>query len=333
MTAVPVAAARSSREAYRDWIAAVLPADPRLVCLDSDTGLFTGVDFGDGASRYFNLGIAEQNLMGVAAGLASCGRIPFVNTMATFASTRALEAVKIDIALNNLPVRIVATHGGLSAGHLGPTHHSLEDLAIMRLLPNMTVVVPADPADAEELLRQCLDLPGPVYLRLDRGAVPGLPACPPVELGRAQLLRYGGSVTLAACGAYPVRAAVEAAETLASAGVSATVLNLHTVKPLDVAAVTDAAARTGLVVTVEEHWSAGGLGSAIAETLAELAVARVFRIAVADEFVTCAGDQRYLLARTGITAAAIVARAWAAVGAPGAPPTRPPDRRACPAAT
>jgi transketolase len=326
MTAPPVTKAVSCREAYRDLIAALLSADPRLVCLDSDTGLFGGMDLAGVGGRYINLGIAEQNLMGVAAGLARCGRIPFVNTMATFASTRALEAVKIDIALNNLPVRIAATHGGLAAGHLGPTHHSLEDLAVMRLLPNMTVLVPSGPAETRALIRQSLDLPGPVYLRLDRGAAPepepaGAACEAPAEIGRARLLRRGGDVTLAGCGAWPLRAALGAADLLADVGIGAEVLNLHTIKPLDVTALLDAAARTGAIVTVEEHWRAGGLGSAVAEVVAECGAARVFRVAVADEFVSVAGDQHYLLERAGVTAAAVVAAAWTALGASGRPPT------------
>jgi transketolase len=308
-------APRSSREAYRDLLAALLPADDRLVCLDSDTGLFTGVDFGAAAARYVNLGIAEQNLMGVAAGLAACGRIPFVNTMATFATTRALEAVKIDIAMNNLPVRIVATHGGLSAGHLGPTHHSLEDVAIMRLLPNATVLVPADAPAAESLIRQSLDLPGPVYVRLGRAATPELPAgAAAPRIGRAQVLRRGPDITLAACGPYPVLLALAAAGELAGLGVGATVLNLHTVKPLDVAAVVAAATTTRAIVAVDEHWPAGGLGSAVAEVVAELAPTRVLRVSVPDVFVAGTGGQRRLLDRTGVTTAAVVARALEALG-------------------
>jgi transketolase len=343
-TPATAAISRSGREAYRDLLAALLPADDRLVCLDSDTGLFTGVDFGAGAARYINLGIAEQNLMGVAAGLAACGRMPFVNTMATFASTRALEAVKLDIALNNLPVRIVATHGGLSAGHLGPTHHSLEDVAIMRLLPNATVLVPADAAATEDLIRQCLELPGPAYVRLGRTATPELDRSGSDDathddaghndgvprIGRAQVLRRGGDITLAACGPHPVLLALEAAAELDARGVRATVLNLHTVKPMDVAAVTAAATDTAAIVTVEEHWSAGGLGSAVAEVVSELAPARVLRVAVPDEFVAGTGGQRQLLERSGITRAAIVARALD--GLDGRSPVRmrtgPPDRAA-----
>lgn len=318
-TGSPVSRARADREVYRDLLVERMAVDDRVVCLDSDTGTFSGVDFGPAAERYLNLGIAEQNLMGVAAGLARCGRLPVVNTMATFAATRALEAVKIDIAFNDLPVRIVATHGGLAAGHLGPTHHALEDLAVMRVLPNMSVVVPADAPACAELFRQAMELPGPVYLRLGRGPTPTVTDAvadpPPVRLATVQPLRRGGDVVLAACGPYPVQAALEAAEILGRAGVQATVLNVHTLRPLDTDTI-EAAVRdtgSGVVVTVEEHWPAGGLGSAIAEALSERRPARVLRVAVPDGFVAVAGDQRYLLERSGVTASAVVDRVVAAL--------------------
>lgn len=305
---------RSSREVYRDIVAELLPVDERLVCLDSDTGMFSGTDFGDAARRYVNIGIAEHALMGAAAGLAKEGRIPLVNTMAAFASSRAVEAVKIDIALNNLPVRIAATHSGVSAGHLGPTHHALEDLAVMRALPNMTVVVPSDAASTDALVRQALELPGPVYLRLGRNATPDLPASDEVRIGTAQTLRQGNDITIAACGAYPVLAALEAAETLAAEGIEASVLHVHTVKPLDTATLAAAASVTGTVITVEEHWRAGGFGAAVAETLTELLPVRVLRIGMPDEFVPVSGSQRYLLERGGISSPAIADRARSALG-------------------
>ncbi|WP_216214577.1 transketolase family protein [Amycolatopsis aidingensis] len=305
----PASAPPSSRDVYRDIVTELLPADQRLVCLDSDTGLFNGVDWGTAADRYLNIGIAEHTLMGAAAGLAKQGRVPFVNTMAAFAASRAVEAVKIDIALSNLPVRIAATHSGVSAGHLGPTHHALEDLAAMRALPNMTVVVPADAASADELIRQAMALPGPVYLRLGRGATPDLPAGPPIELGRAQVLREGADITLAACGAYPVLAALEAAELLGRDGIEAGVLHVHTVKPLDTPALAAAASRTGTVVTVEEHWHAGGFGAAVAESLTGLLPVLVHRVAMPDAFVPVSGGQRYLLEQAGITGAAVADRA------------------------
>ncbi|MGW1995902.1 transketolase family protein [Embleya sp. NPDC001921] len=311
----PTAAAepRSSREVYRDIVAELLPGDERLVCLDTDTGLFTGVDFGTGGDRYLNLGIAEHTLMGAAAGLAREGRMPLVNTMAAFAASRALEAVKIDIALNNLPVRIAATHSGVSAGHLGPTHHGLEDLAVMRTLPNMTVVVPADAAGTDTLFRQALALPGPVYFRMGRNATPDLPAGPPLELGRAQRLRPGTDITIAACGPYPVLAALAAADELAGEGISAGVLHVHTVKPLDTAALAAAVGPGGTVITVEEHWRTAGFGSAVAEALTELVPVRVRRVAMPDAFVSVAGGQRYLVERGGVTARAIAAYARSAV--------------------
>jgi transketolase len=303
--------ARSTRDAYRDTLAALMAADRRVVCLDSDTGLFDAADLRD-SGRYVNLGIAEHTLMAVAAGLAACGKLPFVNTMATFASTRALEAVKIDIACNALPVRIAATHGGLAAGHLGPTHHALEDLAIMRVLPSMTVVVPADAAAVEAAVRQTMALPGPVYLRLGRDPTPPLcgAAAPPV-IGRAQRLRPGDDLTIVACGPYPVLAALRASEVLASAGVGAAVLNMHTLKPLDVAALLAAASHSAALITVEEHWRLGGLGAAVAEALAELAPIRIARIGMSNVFVDAPGGQRDLLERYGIDHRAVVTRALA----------------------
>ncbi|WP_327374149.1 transketolase [Streptomyces sp. NBC_01216] len=303
------APARAAREVYRDTVAELLPGEPRLVVLDSDTGLFGGVDFGSAADRYLNLGIAEHTLMGTAAGLAREGRIPLVNTMAAFASSRAVEAVKIDIAMGNLPVLIAATHSGVSAGHLGPTHHALEDLAVMRALPHMTVVVPGDAAGTGELLRQALTLGGPVYFRLGRGATPDLPAGPPLRLGKAQQLRHGTDVTLAACGPYPTLAALEAADLLECEGITANVLHLHTVKPLDTPALLSSLGVRDTVITVEEHWSSGGFGSAVAEALSAVRPVRVHRMALPDEFVPVAGSQRYLLERGGVSARAIAERA------------------------
>jgi transketolase len=302
----------ATREAYRDRLVKLMADDERLYCLDSDTGLFTGVDFGPAASRYVNLGIAEHNLMGVAAGLAASGKIPFVNTMATFATTRALEALKIDIAYNGLPVRIVATHGGLSAGHLGPTHHALEDLAIARTLPGLTVVVPADSEATEEAVCRSLALPGPVYLRLGRKPTPRLDAGP-IEIGRAQRLRDGGDPVIFACGPHPVLASLAAADLLAATGVEAAVLNVHTLKPLDVAAVTAAARGATAAITVEEHWRSGGLGGAVAEALAEHAPTRIARIGMPDTFAEVVGDQEHLLEHYGITAERIAATASALV--------------------
>jgi transketolase len=305
-----------ARVAYRDLLIKLMADDPRVYCLDTDTGLFAGVDFGAAASRYVNLGIAEHNLMGTAAGLAASGKIPFVNTMATFATTRALEAVKIDIAYNRLPVRIVATHGGLAAGHLGPTHHSLEDLAIMRTLPGFTVVVPADSAAAEEAVLQTLDLPGPAYIRLGRSATPPIEAGP-TRIGQAQRLRDGSDIAIFACGPYPALAALGAAGQLAGHGVDAAVINMHTVKPLDTAAVLAEARRMPALITVEEHWCAAGFGGLIAETLCEHAPTRLARIGMPETFAQVAGDQAYLLDHYRISHEEITATALALLAGVG----------------
>ncbi|WBB77728.1 transketolase [Micromonospora sp. WMMD882] len=297
---------RATREAYRDSLLTLLGRRPELMCLDSDTGLFSAEHAATAGDQYLNLGIAEQNLMGVAAGMAACGRVPFVNTMAAFATSRALEAIKIDIAYNRLPVRVMATHGGLAAGHLGPTHQALEDLAVMRVLPGMTVVVPADAAATEAVVEQSLTLAGPLYVRLGRKPTPAIPAAPPPVIGQAQTLRTGDDVLLVGCGPYPVLACVAAAEALADRGVEATVLNMHTLRPFDAGTLIAAARPATLVVTVEEHWRAGGLGGAVTEALAEAAPTRVLRLGVPDKFVDEVGGQEHLVAHYELTAERVV---------------------------
>ncbi|MFH9658849.1 transketolase family protein [Streptomyces sp. NPDC017248] len=316
---------RATREAYRDRLLALLGRHPELICLDSDTGLFSADHATAAGEQYLNLGIAEHNLMGMAAGLAACGRMPYVNTMAAFAASRALEAIKIDIAYNRLPVRIMATHGGLAAGHLGPTHQALEDLAVLRVLPGMTVVVPADAAATEAFVEQSVHLPGPLYVRLGRKATPPLPAAPPPVIGKAQTLRQGDDVVLACCGPYPVLACLAAADALAGHGVEATVLNLHTLRPLDTEALVAAARPARLVVTLEEHWRAGGLGGAVAETLAEAAPTRVLRLGVPDRFVDTVGNQEHLVEHYDLTAERVVRTVRTALGT--AAPSHPTDRK------
>ena len=319
------APARATRHAYRDRLVEMLARHPRVVCLDTDTGLFTGVDLGPAAHRFISVGIAEHNLMTMAAGLAASGFVPFVNTMATFAATRVLEAVKIDIAYPGLPVRIMATHGGLSAGHLGPTHQSLEDLAVMRALPNMTVVVPADADATEAAIEDSMALPGPLYLRLGRKATPAVPAPDRPRIGVGQLLRPGRDVLVVCCGPHPVRAALGAATGLDRVGVSTAVLNMHTVKPLDAELLVSAAAGVALVVTVEEHWRVGGLGSAVAETLAERAPARVLRIGVEDTFVTVAASHDRLAELHGLDADAVAGAVLRALDTASPAPGQPSE--------
>lgn len=297
---------RATREAYRDRLLPLMGEHPELICLDTDTGLFNADYVTAAGDQYLNLGIAEHNLMGMAAGMAACGRMPFVNTMAAFATSRALEPIKIDIAYNRLPVRIMATHGGLAAGHLGPTHQALEDLAVLRVLPGMTVVVPADAAATEAFVEQSVGLAGPLYVRLGRKPTPPLPAAAPPVIGRAQTLREGGDVVLACCGPYPVLACLAAADVLAGHGVEATVLNLHTLSPFDAGTLVAAARPAPLVVTVEEHWRSGGLGGAVAEALAESAPTRVLRLGMPDQFVDEVGNQEHLVDHYDLTADRVV---------------------------
>lgn len=307
------------REVYRDRVLGLLRTDPRTVIVDSDTGLFKDIPAGL-SDRYLNVGIAEQNLMGVAAGLCRDGFRPWVSTFATFAASRALESVKLDIAYPGLPVRIVATHAGLSAGHLGPTHHSLEDVGILRMLPNLTVVAPADAAQTEAVMDQAVDLPGPLYLRLGRKAVPSIAAQQPLRLGRVQPVQgdAGAPVAVLATGAQALAAAVAAADELAGEGIGVRVINLHTVKPLDTAGLRPVLFGARLCVTIEEHWRTGGIGSALAEMAVDLDGephrARLIRLGVPDHFVSQAGDEKYLLGVNGVDAAALVShiRAWAA---------------------
>jgi transketolase len=309
-----VTAPAATRQAYHDRLLTLMATHPRVVCVDTDTGLFTAADATAAGDRYVDLGIAEHTAMGVCAALAAQGWMPFVNTMATFASTRALEAVKINIAQNGLPVRIMASHGGVAAGHFGPTHYALEDLAVMRTLPHMTVVVPADAAAAASVVDQAADLDGPVYVRLGRKPTPGLPGDPPPpRIGQIQPLRDGDEVLIVCCGPHPVLESLAAAAELGRGGVAAGVLNAHTLKPFDGETLLTRAAPAALVVTVEEHQAAGGLGGAVAEMLAESLPRRLLRIGLPEALAPVCGSPEYILKRHGLDAGQIAARVRAAL--------------------
>ncbi|MEU3844538.1 transketolase C-terminal domain-containing protein [Streptomyces sp. NPDC028635] len=314
-TARPAADPRqdgSDRAAYRATLLELAQADRRIWCLDSDMGGLEKQFEAVLPEQYVDLGIAEANLMSVGAALASTGLLPFVNTMAAFASARALEQVKIDIAYHRLPVRIVATHSGLSAGHLGPTHHAQQDLAVMRSLPHMTVMTPADAEETVRMVNAAAYLPGPVYIRLGRGPTdPVRRGNAGFTVGRAAKLRTGGDLTIIAAGSHPVLFALEAADRLAGQGVEAAVLNMHTIKPLDVEAVVRAADSTAGIVTVEDHSVLGGLGGAVAEAVAEHRPARVLRVGVSDAFASRPGDHRTQLRAAGVSADHVVAAALA----------------------
>ena len=315
--------AASDRAAYRSTLLELARADRDIWCLDSDMGGLEKEFQAELPDQYVDLGIAEANLVSVAAGLAGNGIIPFVNSMAAFAAARALDQVRLDVAYHALPVRIVATHSGLSAGHLGPTHHCQLDLAVMRALPNMTVMTPADAGEAARMVKAVAYLPGPVYIRLGRDATDPVYA-DPVEftVGRAVTLRGGSDVTIVAAGTYPVLFALEAAERLARRGIEASVLNMHTLKPLDSEAVGLAAASTGGIVTVEDHSVLGGLGGAVAEVVAADRPTRVARIGIADAWSGRPGTHREQLIAAGVSPARIVAAAEAVANARAGDPAR-----------
>jgi len=300
----------AERVAYRATLLELARHDPRIWCLDSDMGGLEKQFQAELPDQYVDVGIAEANLMSFAAALASTGLLPFANTMAAFASARALEQVKLDIAYHDLPVRIVATHAGFSAAHYGPTHHAAADLAAMRTLPNMTVLAPADAAETTHLVTAAAYLPGPVYLRLGREPTGPVSDRAPV-IGEAMELRQGDDVTLVAAGALPVRFALDAAAELAGSGIAARVLNMHTIKPLDVPALVAAAEQTAGVVTVEDHSVFGGLGGAVAEALAEHHPTRVRRVGIADVFCHRPGTHAEQLAAAGVSPAHVVSAALA----------------------
>lgn len=302
--------AGETRDVYRRALVELASQDARIYCLDSDQGGWEESFARQLPEQYVNLGIAEANMMSVAAGLAAAGKIPFVNTMAGFATGRAYEQIKIDIAYNNLPVKIVGTHGGLAGGHFGPTHQALEDLALMRVMPNVTVLVPADTVETLYCIRAAVQLPGPVYIRLGRRPT-GLVyhAEYDFQVGRAVPLRTGSDLTIVACGPSPVLMALAAHEQLAERGIVVRVLNLHTLKPLDCAALLTAARQTRGIITVEEHSVLGGAGSAIAEFIAEQVCVPVRRLGLPDAFCDRVGTQQELLAAYGLTPERIVEEA------------------------
>jgi len=234
--------------------------------------------------RFFTTGIAEQDMMGIAAGLALEGKIPFVSTFATFASMRACEQVRTDIAYPNLKVRIVSTHSGVTSGG-GSTHYSIEDIAIMRSMPNMTVIAPGDPNQTRKVIEASMDYPGPIYVRIGRGMEPLVYEQDyEYAIGKAVTVKEGDAATIIACG-IAVSNAVQAASELAEKGINVRVLDMHTIKPLDTEAVLKAAKETGTIVTVEDHNIIGGLGGAVAETLMESGVPVKFkRLGIPDIF-------------------------------------------------
>lgn len=243
--------------------------------------------------RSIEVGVAEATAIEVAAGLAFSGKIPFVNTFAVFAASRAFDQVRLLVAYGRANVKICGAAGGLSLGYAGASHHAIEDLALMRALPNMTVVAPSDAVETRQMVHAIAQLEGPVYMRLHRAKKPPIyDGTYRLEIGRAVVLREGSDVTLFAIGDM-VFGALEAAEALAAQGISAEVVNIHTLKPLDVETVVQSARKTGAVVTIEDHNVIGGLGGAIAECLGEHAPTPMRRVGLRDTF--CESDDTKVL--------------------------------------
>jgi len=304
------ASTMTAREIYGRTLAALAEGNDKIVGLTADLEKTTAIKFfaDKFPDRFFNVGIAEQNMLGIAAGLAKAGLIPFASTMAVFACLRAGEQLRTDIAYQNLPVKIIATHAGISFGHAGTTHHCTEDFAILRAVPNMTVICPADGIETSKAVQACVDTPGPVYIRIGRGFEPPCYENDDYtyEIGKAITMREGTDLTIICCG-IAVLQAVNAARTLAeNDGLSVRVINMHTIKPIDKEAILKAVSETRRILTVEEHNVLGGLGDAVASVIAESGMGCVFRKHGLQDTFAAIGYAEDLYAHYGLDANGIV---------------------------
>ena len=297
----------ATRESYGNALVELGKEHDNLVVLDADlaeatkTGMFKKVF----PERHIDCGIAEANMIGIAAGLASTGKVPFCSSFAMFAAGRAFEQVRNSVGYPHLNVKIGATHAGISVGEDGASHQCNEDIALMRVIPGMTIINPSDDVEAKAAVKAAYEMEGPVYLRFGRLAVPVINDRPEYkfEIGKGIVLREGSDVTIIATG-LEVNESLEAAKMLEADGISAQVINIHTIKPLDTELVVSAAKKTGKVVTVEEHSIIGGLGGAVAETLSEQCPTKMLRIGVMDTFGE-SGPAVKLLEKYGLDAAGI----------------------------
>ncbi|MBX5450510.1 transketolase family protein [Thermogemmatispora sp.] len=298
------------RDAFAQALEEAARNDPRIVVVINDSlgssklkGFKTAFP-----QRLVNVGIAEQNMVGVAAGLANGGKIPFVSGASPFLTARALEQIKVDLAYSQANVKLCGMSSGLAYGELGPTHHSIEDLAWTRAIANLTVIVPADPLETAQAIHEAARVSGPFFLRISRMPVPQVhPADYRFRIGKASWLRQGSDVALIATGVMVARA-LEAAALLANDGIEATVINMATIRPLDRETVIEVARRTGAIVTVEEHTIYGGLGGAIAEVVVTTYPVPMRILGVPGVFAPT-GSPEYLLEHFGLTPAGIRAAA------------------------
>ncbi len=299
----------ATRDAYGQTLAELAATDPELVVLDADLAKSTKTaEFAKVApERFVEMGIAEQNMIGVAAGLATLGKHVFCSSFAIFAVGRAFEQVRNALAYPGLPVTVAATHAGITVGEDGATHQAVEDIALMRAVPNMTVIVPADARETAQAVKALAAYDKPAYLRLGRLAVETvLPEDYQFAIGKGHVLREGNDAVIFACGLM-VQEAMHSAEQLAAEGINVTVADMATVKPLDAELVIRLAKKCGAAVTAEEHNVIGGLGSAVAEVLSENCPTPLLRVGVADSFGQ-SGKPAELMAEYGLTADAIAAK-------------------------
>ena len=296
------------RNAFAEELTTLAKEDPRVVLLSGDIGnklfeKFKEVD----PTRFYNCGVAEANMMGVASGMAMCGLRPFIYTITPFTTTRCFEQIRVDVCYHNVPVVIVGTGSGLSYAELGPTHQSLEDMAILRTLPGMRVLAPCDSTELRLAIRAVLEDNGPTYIRIGKKGEPAIHQIPPrFKIGEAIIVRPGGDIALL-CAGNMMSEALVASEILESRGISAEVVSFHTVKPLDSSYLQKASERFRLIATIEEHGRIGGFSSAVSEWLSESGrtVPHV-AFGTADEFMHEVGGQRYARIKFGLTAENIV---------------------------
>ncbi|HET6785143.1 MAG TPA: transketolase family protein [Erysipelotrichaceae bacterium] len=297
----------ATREAYGKALAQLILEDTKIVVLDADLSKSTKTADAKAVcpERHYNVGIAEGNMMGIAAGLASCGNTVFASSFAMFATGRAYEQVRNSIGYTHLNVKICATHAGITLGEDGASHQSIEDIALMRAIPGMTVIQPCDDIETKQVIRAITQFNGPCYVRLGRSAVDTVNSEDYVfELGKGVVLRKGGDITLIATGMM-VQQALIAANTLSEQGIEVNVINIHTIKPLDEALILEYAKKSKLVVTCEEHSKFGGLGSAVAETLSKNHPTKMAMVAVNDTFGE-SGTPNALIEKYGLTGKDIV---------------------------
>lgn len=296
-------AKKATRDAYGEVLVELGREDERIVVLDADLSKSTKTagfakEF---PHRFFQMGVAEQDMMGTAAGLATCGKVPFVSSFAMFAVGRAFEPLRNSVAYPDLNVKVCATHAGITVGEDGGSHQSIEDVALARAVPGLAVIVPADAVETRLAVKEAVRLNGPVYMRMGRGNWPVInDEGYEFRLGKASVLRDGRHATVIACGIM-VSEALEAADRLAQDGIEVRVLNMATVKPIDVEAIVRAARETGAIVTAEEHTLCGGLGSAVAEVVVEHQPVPMRRVGIRDCFGQ-SGTPEELMEAYGLTA-------------------------------